>query len=166
MDELWTNIPGFPNYDISNRGEIYNLKREILMQRSLTREGYPKISLLNASGDRITCSIPIMVADCFVDPPDRSCDRIVALDGNKSNTWADNLVWRPGGYAWRYTRQLKETQPDHYKNLQVANTRDDILYDSIIEAGMSEGVLYDHIWKSTYTSDPVPITWSVYEIVE
>lgn len=150
-EEVWKPISEFPNYEISNFGLIYNKRRGTIMRASRTNYGHTKITLLSDwDGERYTRSVAQLVAEAFVEPPTPLCSQVVVLDGNLENVAAENLVWRPPGFAWRYSHQLRTPQPNHYKNLPVINLVTGAIYESIIEAGMSEGLLFDDIWKSTY----------------
>lgn len=166
QEEMWVNIPEFSNYDISSLGEVYNRHRQRIMRVSTTNHGHPKISLINDYGERITRSVALLVAEAFIARPNILCDHVTALDGNPKNVAAENLVWRPAWFAWKYVRQIKEPIPDHYKNLMVENTTTEIIYDSIVEAGMTEGLLFDDIWRSTYTGNHVHPNGSRFEILE
>lgn len=156
MEEEWRDIPQFSNYQVSNLGRIYNLYRDQFMRTSFTTFGHMKITLrANYSSLRYTRSVAQLVAEAFVEPPNALCDAVVVLDGDYANVSAENLVWRPSWYSWKYTRQLKRQQPIYYRNLPVVNTRTGNEYDSIVEAGMHEGLLFDDIWRSTYTAAPI-----------
>ena len=150
IDQIWAEIEEFPNYEISNWGLIYNKRRKSVMQSSLTTHGHVKISLVNWTG-RYTRSVALLVAEAFVPSPDSLCDTVVILDGVLTNVMAENLVWRPQWYAWKYVRQFKVIQPIHYHNLQVDNVQTGASYPSIIDAARKEGLLFDDIWRSTYT---------------
>ena len=165
-EEYWRNIPEFPNYDISNFGRVYNHKRQQVMAISFTQHKHAKITLTNHQHERHTRSVAQLVADAFVRQPNMLCDQIIVLDGDFSNVRADNLAWRPRWFAWKYTRQLKTDQPNHYKNLAVLNTMDNIVYESIVQAGMSEGLLFDDIWQSTYRRTEVFPHGIIFEIFE
>lgn len=167
VDEIWRVIQEFPNYEISNLGNVLNLRTERLMRTSNTGFGHVKITLVSEyDGKRYTRSVAQMVAKEFVSPPNALCDHLVILDGDFENVCADNLVWRPRGFAWKYTHQLKEHQPVYYRNLMVRNLLNDEVYGSIIEAGMSEGLLFDDVWRSTYTGDRIFPHGSVFEVVQ
>ncbi len=106
------------------------------------------------------------MAQAFVPSPNVLCDQVVLLDGTLTNVMAENLVWRPQWYAWKYARQCKIEQPRHYWNLAVENIDTGVRYQSIIEAGISEGLLFDSIWRSTYSGDPVYPNNHIFEIAE
>jgi len=153
--ERWKRITGFPNYEISNVGRVYNSKSDRIMKTSKTTFGHAKISLLsnvdNTNSGRQTMSVAKLVAEAFVDRPTALCDQVVILDGDLENLAAYNLVWRPSWYAWKYVRQLQDDQPNHFYNLAVHNVTNDITYNSVVEAGMAEGLLFTDIWRSTYS---------------
>lgn len=165
-EERWRTILEFPKYEISNRGNIYNTWKRSLMRTSRSNFGHTKITLTDYDGTRHTRSVALMVAQAFVAPPNFMCDYLMLLDGDLSNVDADNLVWRPRWFSWKYTRQLKIPQPMHYRNLPVRNIITGRIYDSIIEAGMTEGLLFDHIWQSTYRGSEIYPHGSIFEVIE
>lgn len=152
--EEWVQIEGFPRYRISTEGRIYNEAAEKLMKTSVNNFGDPKISLLTETGPRQTRSVAMLVARAFVEQPNILCNRIIHLNGDRTDCRADNIAWRPRWFAWKYTRQLKTDQPAYYRNLSVANVSMERVYKNIVEAGKAEGMLYELIWHSTYSGDP------------
>lgn len=151
-EERWKTIPDFPNYSVSDLGNIWNNKFEHPMQVSKNNYGHLKITLTNPfTGERKDRSVAKLVAEAFVSPPNRLCDRVVVLDGRLDNVAAENLMWRPRYFAWKYIHQLKQKQPLHYNNLPVKNLDTKAVYPTIVVCGMTEGLLFDDIWRSTYT---------------
>jgi hypothetical protein len=149
---MWKEIPGFTNYEISSDGQIYRRDRDLTMQVSHTTAGHVKISLIcDYDGERYTRGVAQMVAEAFVERPTPLCTQVVMYDGNLDNVAAENLMWRPPWFAQKYVRQLKVLKPMHYGNLKIRNVDTGVVYDSVIEAGMTEGLLFDDIWRSTYT---------------
>lgn len=149
-EEVWANIRNFPNYSISSLGRIHNKRFDIMMKISKSIHGHAKVSL-SRDGDRYTRSVAVMVAETFVEAPDPLCNRVIFLDGDLENVNYYNLQWRPSWYAWKYTRQLKTPQPRHFLNLPVVNETTGQEYRSIFDAGMNEGLLFEDIWRSTYS---------------
>lgn len=150
LEQRWVEIPEFPDYEVSDWGLIFNLRRRTVMSPTRNNHGHMRISLVNDRG-RFTRSVARLVAEAFVEPPEPLCDHIVILDGNLTNIAAENLVWRPAGFAWEYARQLKVDQPMHYKNLEVTNVNTGAAYPSIVHAGMAEGLRFADVWRSTYS---------------
>lgn len=162
--EIWADIPEFPRYQISTEGRVFNKSTGHFMKSSPNNYGHPKISLIDERGVRHTRSLAMMVARSFVERPNILCDRIIYLNGELSDVRSDNLAWRPRWFCWKYSRQLKLDQPVHYKNLRVVNITTDTEYKNIIEAGITEGLLFEQIWHSTYSGGPVFPNGSIWEI--
>jgi hypothetical protein len=167
MGEEWRTIREFPNYEVSNLGRVFNIRHNHLMSTSITLQGHAKITLASEwDGTRYTRSVARLVAEAFLDPPNLLCDEVILLDGDLTNLNVENLAWRPARFAWYYTRQLKTPQPRHYQNLAVINAMTEDEYESIVEAGMREGLLFNDIWHSTYTGQSVFPSGAVFEIIE
>lgn len=167
MSEEWRPIPEFPHYQISNYGQVYNTRTQSVMRTSLNNYGHVKITLKSwRTSERFTRQVSLLVAEAFVEPPNWMCDSVIILDGDFSNVVATNLAWRPKWYAWKYTHQLKVQQPLHYRNLIIYNEDLDFHYNSIVDAGMIEGLLFDDIWRSTYTGAEIFPYGHVYSVVD
>jgi hypothetical protein len=164
-NEVWKIIPSFPDYQVSSLGRVYNDRLGLMMRVSINNHGHKKISLRRGPF-RYTRSVAVLVAEAFVSPPNALCNRVVVLDGDFFNVKAENLVWRPAWFAWKYTHQLKTPQPIHYHNLSVRNISKNIEYPSIIEAGMREGLLFKDIWRSTFRHESIFPNGDVFEITE
>lgn len=164
--ERWRTILEFPKYEISNKGNVYNTKTRQMMRTSITNYGHTKITLTDYDGQRYTRSVAYLVAQAFIDPPTSMASYLIVLDGNFQNVDASNLAWRPRGFAWEYTHQLKYPQPNHYYNLPVRNVVTGFEYDSITEAGVTEGLLFNDIWRSTYTGNELYPHGSIFEIIK
>lgn len=162
----WRTIPEFPRYEISDEGEIYNTYYRQMMRTSFSNHGHLKITLTDDRGRRHTRSVALLVAEAYVPVPNYLCNYLIVLDGNLEHVAATNLAWRPRGFAWEYTHQLKVDQPLHYRNLPVRDLVHNFNYNSIIEAGIEEGLLFKDIWQSTYTEGEVFPTGAVFEVME
>lgn len=167
IEEVWKEINEFPNYQISNFGRIYNLTRDTIMSPSFTPFGHMKITLKSPwDHSRHTRGVALLVAEAFLEKPNLLCDHVMVLDGNFANVVATNLMWRPQWLCWRYTRQLKVRQPNHYHNLPCLNVSTGAMYENVIEAGMTEGLLFADIWRSTYSGVALFPNGSIFEIVK
>jgi hypothetical protein len=160
----WSVIPGFPTYVVNNMGQILNIETDRLMMISYTQQGNAKISLVGPEG-RQTLSVARMVAESFVLRPNPLSDSVIVLNGNQADLRAANLAWRPGWFAWKYTRQLKEQQPIYFHNLTIHDIVEGWYYKNVIDAGQRLGLLYADIWRSTYTGDSVYPGNSIFRVV-
>ena len=164
QDVIWQQIPDFPSYAVNNHGQVLNIDTDRLMRISYTLQGNAKVSLVGLEGRR-TLSVAFLVAKAFVAPPNPLSTSVVVLNGNQADLRAVNLVWRPISFAWKYTRQMKENQPIHFFSLQVHDVTNDVVYTNIIQAGQLLGLLYQDIWRSTYTGNTTYPGNSVFRVI-
>lgn len=165
--EEWRPVPGFPDYEVSSKGNIYNLRAHQMMRVSSNNYGYPKITLTDSKTHRrFTRAVAKIVAEAFVERPDEFCDQVVALDNNIWNLDATNLIWRPDGFAWRYANQFKGKLPLHFISVPVLNILEGTIYRSVKEAAIAEGLLFEDVWVSTYTGKQCYPTGSIFEIIQ
>lgn len=164
--EVWAELREFPRYEISSHGNIFNSMTNREMRVSENNYGHLKISLFDVDGYRRTKSVGTLVAETFVEKPNILCDSVIFLNGDHHDCRADNLAWRPRWFAWQYTKQLQNETPHYYRNLKVINVLDEIEYANILEAATTEGLLFEHIWHSTYTGNPVYPNGSVWAVAE
>lgn len=166
MEEvIWQKIPEFPAYAVNNHGQVLNIETNRLMRISYTLQGNAKVSLMGLEGRR-TLSVAYLVARAFVAPPNPLSASVVVLNGNQADLRAVNLVWRPISFAWKYTRQLKEFQPLFFHTLPVRDVSTGLEYNNILEAGDALGLLYQDIWRSTYTGGTTYPGNSIFEIIK
>ena len=86
--ESWKVINDFPNYEISNYGNIRNKTR--LIKAVPNKHGYNVVVLCDSI--RKSVNVHRLVALAFIpNPENKPC--IDHIDGNKSNNHADNLRW-------------------------------------------------------------------------
>lgn len=150
----WITLEEFPRYAVDKNGNILHIARDRIMKPSVNNHGHVKISLLNERG-RFDRSVARLVAENFCTPPDSKSTAVVQLNGAKIDCRSINLVWRTPSIAWRYLAQLQSTPPMYYLNLPIIDVSTGIAYTNVVSAGLTNGVLFDDIWRSTYTGDPV-----------
>ena len=83
-------IDGFPNYELSNDGVVYNIKKNKQVKTYLLN-GYYYLHLINKSVN-ITISVHRLVAIKFIDNPNEK--KIVNhINGIKTDNRIENLEW-------------------------------------------------------------------------
>jgi NUMOD4 motif len=172
MHEVWQSIQGYPKYMISNYGNVFNERTNKVMATSKTLQGDLKVTMVNGTS-RITRSIRVLVAEAFVPKPyidggaeaSLNCDTVIVLDNNKNHISADNLAWRPAWFAQKYNRQFKSMYPEYFYTREVLNVEDNIVYGSILECGVKEGLLFEDVVRSASTGDRIFPTGSSYELL-
>jgi hypothetical protein len=106
--EHWAEIPGFPDYSVSNQGRVVNENTGRFMSLARNQQGY-RIVFLRQSGQQYTRSVTTLVADAFVprDPERPHFDSVIHLDGDKSNLRYTNLERRPRWFVIKYHKQFE-----------------------------------------------------------
>lgn len=89
MKEVYKDIPGFPNYQVSNLGNVKNIKRDKIKEPGNDSHGYLKVDLYKNS-KRTTRKIHRLVANAFL-PEDPKRTDINHKDSNKHNNVVTNL---------------------------------------------------------------------------
>jgi NUMOD4 motif len=117
MSDEWRDIAAFANYQVSDSGDVRNLKTERILKPSHTQMGHLKVNLVQ-DGVTYTKGINHLVARAFLKPPNRAdFISVIHLDGDKANCHHTNLLWRPRYFAIQYHLQFgtyhfeKKTQP-------------------------------------------------------
>lgn len=153
---LWERILDFPNYLVSNFGHVSNDHTGKMVSQSTTRQGAVKVNLLHNKTWH-TKSVPVLVAEAFVPGRDEIFDTPIHLDGHQENNRADNLMWRPRWFAWRYTRQFIDINDIQYKGPLV--DQNGVVYRDVFDAATFNGLLFKEVWRSIHFINPVHETF-------
>lgn len=93
MKENWKRNENYPNYEISNYGEVRSVKRKRSVEPlyfHTTDE--MKIYICDKNCKYTYISLKRLIAETFNRGPHDDCD-VVQADGDFYNIHADNLVW-------------------------------------------------------------------------
>jgi hypothetical protein len=89
---IWKVIKGFEKYEVSNHGQIRNVKTKYVLAQFLGGNGYYKVGLWNHSGEKKRLMTHRLVAVTFCDNKNNK-PVINHIDGNKTNNNSYNLEW-------------------------------------------------------------------------
>ena len=135
MIEEYKQIKEFPNYEVSNFGNIKNIKKDKLMSLYPKNNGYIAVKL-SKNGKSFECKVHRLVALEFVDNPN-NLPFINHKDEIKSNNYSDNLEWCDSLYNNTYgTRCFRQSESMKVSIKQYS--LDNVFikeYSSIKEAG-------------------------------
>lgn len=95
MDEVWGEIEGYPNYAISNYGEVVNIKFGRSLKPRTNSRGYQHVVLFGEHG-RKDYYIHQLVAEVFLGDF-RTGAHIYHIDDDRSNNHVTNLRLRGKG---------------------------------------------------------------------
>jgi hypothetical protein len=140
--EVWGIIKDYPNYEVSTKGNIRNIKTLNILKSSL-RNGYPSLGL-SKDGKSKTVNIHRIVASVFLEEKDLIINH---KDGDKTNNNLENLEWVSYKDNTKHALESK-LQKTHPNKVGQYTLKDQELikeYSSIIEASKETGISDKHI---------------------
>lgn len=151
--ERWEELEEFPDYAVSELGEIVNIKSGFPRRTSVNQQGIVKISLYKNGKELITRSVAVMVAEAFCDGQTEFFNTPIHLDGDRENCRADNLMWRPRWFAVQYHRQFQSPE-FHNSNVRIVDLETNLEFESVKEACMHFGLYYNDVYRSYIHEEP------------
>jgi hypothetical protein len=106
MPEEWKSIRNFENYSVSNWGNIRSEKSGRLLTLSQNQFNVVYVGLVH-EGVQHHRSVPLLVANAFIERKFDPYDTPINLNGDRFNNHVDNIVWRPRWFAIKYNQQFK-----------------------------------------------------------
>lgn len=122
VKETWERIERFPDYEISNRGNVYNLRTGELVESNIVGRTL-RVSLRDIDNKKCTVAVKNLMVEAFCGAP--SDGYVVYFkDGNEHNLHADNLCWRSKRFVMNDTNK--------FRTLKVRDITTGKIYDSIL----------------------------------
>jgi hypothetical protein len=163
MDEHWKPIREFPEYSVSNFGNIRSNKSGRILSTSPNQFGVVQVGLMK-NGVQYHRSVPLLVAKGFLPIKPGPFDTPINLDGDRLNNHIDNLVWRPRWFAIKYNRQFRFPYHDRINTPIVDKKTGEISINSI-ECAVRYGLLEEEIVISILTRTYVWPTYQEFHIL-
>lgn len=90
--EVWKPIKDYENYyEVSNYGNVRNIKTGYIMKKRHTFDGYVKVTL-TVNYKAKDYRVHRLVAETFI-PNEQNKETVNHIDGNKDNNNVNNLEW-------------------------------------------------------------------------
>ena len=113
--EEWKNVIGYEGlYEVSNMGNVRNVRRNTLLKLSKTNYGYIQVHLYK-NGIRTGFQVHRLVAEAFLSNPD-NLPMINHKDEDKTNNSVDNLEWCDAKYNVNYGHRTENAINTRVKN--------------------------------------------------
>ena len=113
--EEWKNVIGYEGlYEVSNKGNVRNIRRNTLLKLSKNNYGYIKVFLYK-NGIRTCLSVHRLVAQAFIPNPD-NLPQVNHKDEDKTNNSVDNLEWCNQKYNVNYGHRTENAINTRVKN--------------------------------------------------
>lgn len=90
-DEEWAEIKGYPDYEVSIYGDVYDKVRKKELLQYVTDRGYYIVELQNEFGTK-RLRVHRLVAEAFIPNPDNKPE-VNHINGYKCNNRVNNLEW-------------------------------------------------------------------------
>ena len=164
MEEIWVKIEGFPEYQVSNYGQVLKSSTGRIVSESRTGSGVVKVNLMIGS-KQYTRSVKVLVAQAFVSGQDDIFDTAIHLDDEPRNNRADNLAWRPRWFAWKYAAQFRDPALRTWKG-RIRDIATGVVYESYIVAAKENGILVKDILNSIVMKKEVWPTRQLFELLK
>ena len=129
------SIKDFPNYLISDKGEIYSLYKNKFLSPKINEYGYLIVSLTN-NGIKKSKRVHRLVAEAFIPNPN-NLPEVNHKDENKLNNNINNLEWCDRTYNNNYGNHNQKISEAMSKKVLCIETG--MIYDSIALASKDTG---------------------------
>lgn len=132
----WKPCKEIPNYEVSNEGEVRNIKTGRVMKTSINQKGYETVCLHDKS-KQYTRRVHRLVADAFNESSDSYLD-VIHKDGDKSNNNINNLEYCNRSDIIKHTYLNGRKQLHRMKKVRCIETGEE--FESIVECSKVTGI--------------------------
>lgn len=141
-NEIWMDIKGYPNYQISNMGRVWSKKRQIYLKHNKNQKGYHTVCLYAINGKAKREQVSRLVALHFIPNPNNyPC--VNHKDENKDNNKENNLEWCSRSYNINYGTRNDKASQKISKPIRCVETG--VVYKSGRDASLALGVDYSAV---------------------
>ena len=142
--EIWKDIPGFPEYQISNLGRVMSFKNQYghgprIIYGETTRSGYIQVSM-----NKKRRKIHRLVALAFIPNP-QGLPQINHKNEIKTDNRVENLEWCTGKYNINYGSCIKRRSLKRGKPVYCFETGK--IFESCADAGRKMNLDCSHVAK-------------------
>lgn len=118
--EIWTDIEGYLNYQVSNMGRVKSLgddknRKEKILKGGITKKGYLQVVLCK-DGKTKKYYIHRLVAQAFIPNPN-NLPQVNHRNEDKTDNRVDNLEWCDGKYNNNYGTKIERQKKKLFKSI-------------------------------------------------
>ena len=147
MEEIWITINGFSNYEISNFGNVRNIRTGRILKKSLDSYGYGQVTLIKDK-QPYPKRVRQLVADAFLEKPYNPYHECVLtnIDRDRSNDCVNNLKYITRAEAIQRSFRHGRKQTHIMRPIRCIETGEE--YASITECSEATGISVQAISRS------------------
>lgn len=125
MNEIWKQVPDFPDYYVSNKGRVVTTRlRYVCLKPTIDKKGYENITITDRNKKRLHTRVHVLVAKAFIPNP-CNYEQVNHKDENKRNNCVENLEWCDTRYniAYSLKKKIRQYTADTHEFIaEYANT--------------------------------------------
>ena len=142
--EIWLDIEGYPNYQVSSMGRIKNIKTNNFLKPRPDASGYLRVYLFDGHGNGRDKLVHRLVADAFYDGCHDGLD-VNHLNGLKSDNFIGNLEFctRSDNLKHAYRTNLRDRPQNRCKPVRIVETGE--VFNSVRECARYLGCRHSNI---------------------
>ena len=143
--EIFKDISGYPNYQISNLGRVWNKTSQRYLKGEIDIHGYHRVTMIAINGKAKHEKIHRLVALTFIENPN-NYPHVNHKDEDKNNNSVSNLEWCDIKYNNNYGTHQERCIETKKKNdtfcKSVICIETGIVYESVAEATRQTGITH------------------------
>ena len=136
MKEDWKKLKDFPEYSVSNLGNVRRNDTGKIISQS-NSNGYKLVSLKNAEDSRKVIGVHRLVAQAFLKNPS-NYPMVNHKDENPSNNCANNLEWCDAKYNANYGTAIQRKHEKALKRREGTEPLPSNIYDNIVNVCLKQ----------------------------
>jgi hypothetical protein len=134
VKEIWKTIKDFPDYEVSNFGQVRSNKRKEvrLLKSNYFSNGYTFVRLRNGTISK-NCLIHRLVLSAFQSRDDKDQLQVNHINCIRDDNRLENLEWVTPNENRQYREKLHHTPKSQKILVQFLDNRDDMVFHTMTE---------------------------------
>jgi hypothetical protein len=164
LDEsVWRPIQGFQDYAVNDQGKVIRIATMKEIKPSFNNSEILKVNLVDDRGERRTKSVRSIVAEAFLDRSQHEdFTTVIQKDLDPLNVCVENLEWRSRKLAMLYSTQFNIIVTQNSQTPVIERTTN-TMFDSVVDAARTYGLLFKDIWNSINDGEEVWTTGHLFD---
>lgn len=164
LDEsIWRPIQGFQDYAVNDQGKVIRIATMKEIKPSFNNSEILKVNLVDDRGERRTKSVRSIVAEAFLERSQHEdFTTVIQKDLDPLNVCVENLEWRSRKLAMLYSTQFNIIVTQNSQTPVIERTTN-TMFDSVVDAARTYGLLFKDIWNSINDGEEVWTTGHLFD---